>query len=145
MKKFKKMMSILLIIAVLSASACVLIAQADYTYGTKYHYQFSTAGYENTTKHPYAERDVGYIMHNLAPQNPVLNYEVRLYIRTWGEYSQFGPYVTGNTAQNGYGYTWENANPDRYFNNYAYFKVQKTSSGSSTIAGDIETYSRTLV
>ncbi len=133
------MMSILLIIAVLSASACVLIAQADYSYGTTYHYQFSTAGYENTTKHPYAERDIGYIAHSLKPSSPVQNFEVRLYIRTWGEYSQYGSYVVTNTSQNEYGYTWENANPDRYFN------IKKTSSGSTSIAGDIETYSRTLV
>lgn len=145
MQKLKKIMSILLIVCVLSTSAYVLIAQAGYTYGTKYHYQFSTSGTENTTKHPYAERDVGYTMHDLAPQNPALNYEVRLYIRTWGEYSQFGTYVMGNTTHNGYGYIWENANPDRYFNNYAYFSVKKTSSGSATIAGDIETCSRTLV
>lgn len=68
-----------------------------------------------------------------------------MYIRTWGVYNQFGSYVTTNTTQNEYGYTWENANPDRYFNNYAYFEIKKTSPGGATIAGDLETYSRTLV
>lgn len=145
MKKFKKMMSILLIIAVLSASACVLIAQADYSYGARYHYQFSTAGTENTTKHPYAERDIVYISRDLKPNNPVQNFEIRLYVRTWGKYNIVGPYITTNTSQNNYTYTWENVNPDRYFNNYAYFEIRKTSSGGTTIAGDLETYSRTLV
>lgn len=131
-KKFKK-------------CACVLIAQAGYTYGKLHYYSFSTAGTESTTKNTYEERDIGYKIYNLQPENPVLNYEIRLYIRTWGKYSQFGPYVTGNTTQNRYGYTWENVNPDRYFNNYAYFEIRKTSSGGTTIAGDLETYSRTLV
>ncbi|MBS6702832.1 MAG: hypothetical protein KH284_14700 [Clostridiales bacterium] len=148
MQKLKKIMSILLIVCVLSTSAYVLIAQAKYVYGHNGDFEdpFSTSTYYDSPKRIYSERDATAKCDKLGSGNgSTQEFWLFLHVRTWGTYNQFGAAVKFNTTQNGYYYVWENANPNRYSNNYAYFNISKAASNSTTIFGRLFTNSQTAV
>lgn len=139
--KSKFIASTIAMILVIS-SLLGLYVYANWAYGVTYTDNVSTVDDQELGRHPHSQRDIGasYI-YVTAPTNQ--SYQLYLYTRTWGLYYREDVTVPCQTAGLGGSYFWENANPDMISNKYAYIKIDKTSSGNTSLGGYIRSTSRT--
>lgn len=144
MFKLSRIVTSLLAVSILAASAGVMATQAEIVYGTPYSDSFSTTKRYNGPNHTYRERDISFTANNLSSSGGKQTFTVALRTRNYGIFEQFGPAIMCDTNVSGGGYLWLNANPNRV-SSVAFFRVTKQSENNVTVAGRIDSRSQTTV